>query len=230
MASHLHYVFSLLLLVTSALSARLAADAVGAATAVASPTCSRIECPEYNVVAVGNGYEIRRYNSTTWSSTSPIENFSFVAATRLGFLQLFNYIQGKNEYCAKIEMTAPVLTQVTPSDGPFCASSFVVSFYVPKFYQGNPPPAKGLHVQKWSTKYVAIRQFGGFVSDDTIAKEAASLYSSLSGSSWGSAVDNGRKADPTSSYTVAQYNSPFEFADRVNEIWLELDIQDKYAI
>lgn len=51
------------------------------------PTCERIECPSYGVVDAGNGFEIRRYNSTSWMSTEAIEDVSFVAATRAGFLQ-----------------------------------------------------------------------------------------------------------------------------------------------
>lgn len=51
------------------------------------PTCSHIECPSYDVIHVGNGYEIRRYNSTVWASTSPIQDISLVEATRTGFLQ-----------------------------------------------------------------------------------------------------------------------------------------------
>ncbi|XP_072964866.1 uncharacterized protein [Typha angustifolia] len=211
----------LLLLATCALSLASAGD-----RGDFPPSCDRIECPTYDVVDKGNGFEIRRYNSTAWMSTSPIEDISFVDATRAGFLQLFDYIQGKNEYGATIEMTAPVITQVAPSDGPFCVSSFVVSFYVPKKNQANPPPAKDLHLQKWGVKYAAIRQFGGFVSDASIGEEAAALYASLEGSNWASAVEKGRKADPTSAYTVAQYNSPFEYSGRVNEIWMLFDVQD----
>lgn len=51
------------------------------------PTCERIECPSYKVVGVGNGFEIRQYPSTEWMSTSPIDDISFVGATRTGFLQ-----------------------------------------------------------------------------------------------------------------------------------------------
>ncbi|GFZ07604.1 SOUL heme-binding family protein [Actinidia rufa] len=47
---------------------------------------------------------------------------------RLCIRRLFDYIQGKNSYEEKIEMTAPVITQ----------------------NQANPPPAKGLHVQRWA--------------------------------------------------------------------------------
>lgn len=136
--------------------------------------------------------------------------------------RLFEYIQGKNEYGEKIEMTAPVITEVAPSDGPVCASSFVVSFYVPKKNQANPPPAAGLRLRRWAARYVAVRQFGGFVSDGSVGEEAAALYESLAGSEWAAAVDRGRAADPAAAYTVAQYNSPFEFTGRVNEIWMFL--------
>jgi len=138
------------------------------------------------------------------------------------FARLFDYIQGKNDYNKKIEMTAPVITEVTPSDGPLCQSSFVVSFYVPKENQADPPPAKDLHIQRWDTTYVAVRQFGGFVSDYQVAEEASQLQADLAGSKWAAAVQKGSG----SNYIVAQYNSPFEFKDRVNEIWMRFDKKD----
>ena len=60
--------------------------AVAAAVAV-PPTCERIECPAYEVVDSANGFEIRRYTDAMWVSTAAIEDISFVAATRTGFLQ-----------------------------------------------------------------------------------------------------------------------------------------------
>ncbi|KAJ1692990.1 hypothetical protein LUZ63_009688 [Rhynchospora breviuscula] len=117
-------------------------------------------------------------------------------------------------------MMGLVITQVSPSDGPFCASSFVMSFYVSKKNQADPPSADGLHLQKWGPMYAAVRQFSGFVSDDFLGEEAFALYLSLQRSNWASTVDQGRKADPTSAYTVAQCNSLFEFTGRVNEIWM----------
>ncbi|XP_010064526.2 LOW QUALITY PROTEIN: heme-binding protein 2-like [Eucalyptus grandis] len=197
------------------------------------PTCDRIECPSFDVVHVGDGYEIRRYNSTVWIATAPIPGISLVEATRSGFIQLFDYIQGKNSYQKKIEMTAPVITEVSPSDGPFCASSFVVSFYVPKENQANPPPAEGLHAQRWKPRYIAIRQFGGFVADYDVAVEAAALEASLSGTTWANAIEKSREKESgtgTSSYTVAQYNSEFEFNNRVNEIWMPFDLDDASSV
>ncbi|KAF5787258.1 putative SOUL heme-binding protein [Helianthus annuus] len=188
------------------------------------PQCSRIECPTYDVVYSGDGYEIRLYNSSMWATTSPIDDISFVDGTRTGFLQLFNYIQGQNNYKQQIEMTAPVLTEIAPSDGPFCESSFLVSFYVPKKNQADPPPANGITIQKWVHTYVAVRQFGGFVTDYMVGVEAAALSSSLSGTIWADAIKKSHAGEVTTQYTVAQYNSPFEFDNRVNEIWFKFSM------
>jgi hypothetical protein len=68
------------LLVATALLAAVVAAAV-------PPTCERIECPAYEVLDSANGFEIRRYTDAMWVSTSPIDDISFVAATRTGFLQ-----------------------------------------------------------------------------------------------------------------------------------------------
>ncbi|KAL5732047.1 hypothetical protein ACHQM5_004708 [Ranunculus cassubicifolius] len=130
---------------------------------ISPPSCNRIECPGYDLIHTGNGFEIRRYNSSMWI---------------IGFLQLFKYISGKNKYNEKIEMTTPVLTQIAPSDGPFCESTFTVSFYVPQVNQANPPPAE-------------VRQFGGFVKDSDIREEAAALHDSLVASKWSDVVEKG---------------------------------------
>ncbi|KAA3467837.1 heme-binding protein 2 [Gossypium australe] len=191
------------------------------------PTCNRIECPSFDLIEVGNGYEIRRYNSTIWVTASPIQDISLVEATRTGFLQLFDYIQGKNKYKQQIEMTAPVITEVLPSDGPFCESSFRISFYLPKVNQANPPPAEGLHIQKWKSTYLAVRQFSGFVTDYNVGVEAAALEASLADTVWSSAIKKSQKDETTSVYLVAQYNSPFEFSGRVNEIWMLVDLEDE---
>ncbi|XP_028755372.1 heme-binding protein 2-like [Neltuma alba] len=189
-------------------------------------TCKRIECPSYEVIHQGNGFEIRRYNSTAWASTSPIQDISLVQATRTGFRRLFDYIQGKNNYKQKIEMTAPVITEVSPIDGPFCESSFVVSFFVPKKNQANPPTAKDLHVQRWKPLYAAVRQFGGFVRDSTVGEEAAALKASIAGTKWSSAIEESHRAGHASVYTVAQYNDPLEYDNRVNEIWFLFDLEN----
>jgi hypothetical protein len=74
-------------LLAVAVAAALLVAVAPAATAAVPPTCERIECPGYEVVDSANGFEIRRYTDAMWITTAPIEDISFVAATRTGFLQ-----------------------------------------------------------------------------------------------------------------------------------------------
>ncbi|CAH9091029.1 unnamed protein product [Cuscuta epithymum] len=212
----------------------IAISAVGAKNHVklgaSPPTCKRIECPVYDVIESGKDYEIRRYSSAMWMSTAPIDDTSLVKATQTGFIRLFDYISGDNTYHKKVEMTAPVITEVKPSDGPFCKSLFVVSFYVPKANQQDPPPSPSLHLQKWGETYVAVRQFGGYVSDSDVGKEAAELGASLNGTVWLDAIKKSHAGENTTLYTVAQYNSPFEFVGRVNEIWVKFDKINTFVV
>ena len=52
--------------------------------------------------------------------------------------RLFKYISGENEQNTRIDMTSPVKTYVQAGQGPYCKSTFTVSFYVPSEFQvGN---------------------------------------------------------------------------------------------
>ena len=73
---------------------------------------------------------------------------------------------------------------------------------------------------------MAVRQFSGFVSDYDVGEEAAALKASLAGTIWSAAIEKTRGTHRTSVYTVAQYNSPFEFDHRVNEIWMSFDLEE----
>lgn len=135
---------------------------------------------------------------------------------------MFSYIEGNNTEGTKVEMTAPVLVDISNMTGPFCNSSFVMNFYLPKKNQANPPGSNLVSPVMWpSMKYshVAIRRFGGMMEDNSIiAKEAAMLMNSLKGSEWEEAVMTAMKARKNG-YSVAGYNSPFEIVGRINEIF-----------
>ncbi|KAK6157459.1 hypothetical protein DH2020_011707 [Rehmannia glutinosa] len=198
----------------------------GGIVAVFPPTCNRIECPSYDVIHSGMGLKSGGITPACGFPLSLLMTFPLLTPAELASFIL----GGKNDNQQKIEMTAPVLTQVKPSDGPFCTSSFVISFYVPKENQATAPSAKNLRLQKWGLTYVAVRQFSGFVMDDDVGKEAAALSASIAGTVWSDAVEKSHKGDNTTEYIVAQYNSPFEFKNRVNEIWLTFDMEDGLAI
>ena len=78
--------------------------------------------------------------------------------------------------------------------------------------------------------YAAVRQFSGFVVDSDVGVEAAALQASHVDTVWSAAIEKSHGADHTSVYTVAEYNSPFEFDDRVNEIWMLFDMEDDFTM
>ncbi|KAL9665531.1 hypothetical protein QQ045_020951 [Rhodiola kirilowii] len=79
--------------------------------------------------------------------------------------------------------------------------------------------------------YVAVRQFSGVVKDSDVGVEAAALKASLVGSVWSKAIEKScSKEANTTEYIVAQYNSPFEFDHRVNEIWMTFSMDEAVAL
>ncbi|CAI5493345.1 unnamed protein product [Closterium sp. Naga37s-1] len=186
---------------------------------IPSSSCKNIECPAYQLVHEESDFQIRRYRSSVWAETDPINEVSFKKAVYAGFHRLFQYIQGRNEDGVTIPMTAPVLTTIKPSGGPFCASTFLVRFLVPKSFAENPPkPASSLnlHIRRAPSLCVAVRAFSGFATDFNVAQEAANLGDSLASTAWA----NVTAALGGEAYSIAEYNSPFELIGRVNEIWV----------
>ncbi|KAM1100201.1 hypothetical protein FF1_006651 [Malus domestica] len=183
--------------------------------------CSAIESPQYSVVHSESDFEIRLYRLTPWMS-APVKDISFEKATKNGFHRLFQYIQGANLNFSRIAMTAPVLTSIVPGAGPLHSSAYFVRFYVPTKFQSTPPtplPELNLKSYTWDSHYIAVRKFSGFARDTNIVKEAEKLASSLSRSPWA----NSTSAESSYAYSIAQYNSPFRFIGRVNEVWVDVN-------
>ncbi|KAL8502147.1 hypothetical protein ACS0TY_021310 [Phlomoides rotata] len=85
------------------------------------PTCNRVECPTYDVVHTGNGFEIRHYNSSVWISTQPIDDISLVSATRTGFFKWQRCCPGKRspKYQKTIRPTAYISTSISSNNSTF---------------------------------------------------------------------------------------------------------------
>jgi len=65
--------------------------------------------PAFRVVEQDGAIEIREYDGFAVAETAVVAPFG--EATGIGFRRLFDYISGANRSAAKIEMTAPVLTE-----------------------------------------------------------------------------------------------------------------------
>jgi hypothetical protein len=140
-------------------------------------------------------------------------------------VRLFEYIEGGNKNWTKIAMTTPVLTGIVPSAGPFCSSAFAVRLYLPKSYHEAPPtPLEELDItfERWGKQTVAIKKFSGYAQDNNVAQQAETLAISLSKSAFtkNATYPIGDK----DSYAIAQYNSPFQFWNRVNEVWVTIKV------
>ncbi|EFJ22752.1 hypothetical protein SELMODRAFT_150839 [Selaginella moellendorffii] len=187
---------------------------------VAAPA---LDSPQYTVVHSESDFEVRWYRPSAWM-TSQQEDLSFTSATLKGFHRLFQFIQGANLNSSRIPMTAPVLTGIVPSTGPFCSSTFRVRFFLPPQFEKSPPvalPELSLAPEFWPERCIATRSFSGFAKDENVAVEAAKLAASLSKTLWSNATSK-ETISGVDSYSIAQYDSPFKIFSRHNEVWVPL--------
>jgi hypothetical protein len=175
--------------------------------------CHDLDCPSFTVLNYTDSYEVRRYAPGKWASTA-VEGILYAQAITVGFNRLFKYISGENEQNTKIEMTSPVKTYVEAGQGPFCKSTFTVSFYVPSEFQDNPPkplnPDVFIEDVPENTYYVS--QFGGILVDDwSLSSKAKALTSKLDADGVQYAKEG---------FISAGYDPPFRLQHRHNEIWV----------
>ncbi|KAL3835221.1 hypothetical protein ACJIZ3_009957 [Penstemon smallii] len=185
--------------------------------------CKTYESPQYTVVHSESDFEVRFYSDSSWmTAPAPVDEISFEKATRNGFHRLFQYIEGANLNSSRVSMTVPVLTSIVPGAGPLHSSAYFVKFYLPVKFQGTPPlplPELNLQPDPWKSHCIAVRKFSGFARDNNIVKEAEKLAISLSKSQWANSTSGTQSGY---AYSIAQYNSPFKFISRVNEVWVDV--------
>jgi effector-binding domain-containing protein len=117
---------------------------------------------KYEVVKKDDVFEIRKYDPYVLMKVSKDSN--------QGFGILFNYISGNNSKNQKIQMTIPVVTDVT--------SSSYIAFTMPSEFVGNYPNPLDPNIQMIhvpSKEYLVI-QFKGSIRHATKAYEALKTY------------------------------------------------------
>ena len=132
--------------------------------------------------------------------------------TRSMFGKLFSYIDGENDKKMKIKMTTPVLTEVKTEE-----KLFGMHFYVPSKLQSDVP--KPTNPDVFTTKIetcVYVQSFPGYiVSYSTFVEKVQNLKSYLK-------KDGLEDTYDPSMFAFAEYDDPWKFFNRHNEVWLKI--------
>lgn len=174
--------------------------------------CHDIDCPQFSVTAKYGDLELRSYQGGAWVSTN-ISDVSYDKAVKIGFMRLFGYISGDNVERKKVEMTAPVKTLCRPSQGPFCESSFTVSFFVPFELQRAPPQPFNatVFIDQVEAASFYVLSYPGYTKESTVVAKASEAVGML---------DAAKLPYNGNSFFAASYDPPFRLLGRHNEVWI----------
>jgi hypothetical protein len=172
-----------------------------------------IEAPQYEVVSVHDGYEIRKYKSYIIAETTIVGATDRNDAARKGFPIVAGYIFGDNTKQNKIAMTVPVNTEETDfekiamtvpvnTEQEDAQGAYKVSFVLPSEYTLETLPIPNdsrVIIREIPSRTVAVKKFSWSTSESTIRKNEQALLSALK--------KDGRT--PARSTNVARYNPPW---------------------
>ena len=167
---------------------------------------SGIETPQYKVLSVYDGFEIRQYDSMILAQTV-INSNSYKKSASTGFRRVAGYIFGGNAQNKEISMTAPVFMAM--------GESTKMSFVMPKQYSLSDlpnPNSNNVQLMQIPPKKYAVLGFSGFASDKKIEIRIKKLKTLL----------EKHQIETKGEYTFLGYNSPWELFGRRNEIAIEL--------
>ncbi|GMJ02912.1 SOUL heme-binding protein 4 [Hibiscus trionum] len=192
-----------------------------------------LESLRFRVLSRTDEYEIREVEPYFIAETTMPgkTGFDFNGSSQ-SFNVLAEYLFGKNTSKEKMEMTTPVITSRTRSDGERMEMTTPVitkkvedqdkwqmSFVMPSKYGSNLPLPKdpSVRIKEVPRKVVAVVAFSGFVTDEEVKQRELRLRDALKN-------DRQFQVKEGASVEVAQYNPPFTLPfSRRNEIALELE-------
>ena len=173
----------------------------------AMSTKKDIETYPYKVLKKYSNFEIRSYEATLFTSVQLSGN-KYKEASSEGFSILAGYIFGGNKKNEKIAMTSPVSMSLE--------DSMTMMFMVPKKFKKETlpePNQTAIEFKEEPAKTVAAIGFGGWASDERIAKYKAELVSALTAEG----------IAHTNRFYFFGYSPPFEVINRKNEVIVELE-------
>ncbi|KAK8563412.1 hypothetical protein V6N13_007637 [Hibiscus sabdariffa] len=196
-----------------------------------------LETVRFRVLSRTDQYEIREVEPYFIAETTMPgkTGFDFNGSSQ-SFNVLAEYLFGKNTSKEKMEMTTPVITSRTRSDGERMEMTTPVitkkvenqdkwqmSFVMPSKYGSNLPLPKdpSVRIKEVPRKVVAVVAFSGFVTDEEVKQRELRLRDALKN-------DRQFQVKKGASVEVAQYNPPFTLPfNRRNEIALELEKKEQ---
>ncbi|XP_075637846.1 heme-binding-like protein At3g10130, chloroplastic isoform X2 [Castanea sativa] len=196
-----------------------------------------LETVNFKVLSRGDLYEIREVEPYFVAETMMpgSTGFDFNGASQ-SFNVLAAYLFGKNTTKETMEMTTPVFTRKTQSDGEKMEMTTPVitkrledqdkwqmSFVMPSKYGANLPLPKdsSVTIREVPRKIIAVVAFSGFVTDEEVKQRESKLREALKNDVQFQIKEDG-------SVEIAQYNPPFTLPfQRRNEIALEVEKKEK---
>jgi len=185
-----------------------------------------IEEPEYEVVADHGDFEIRRYAPMILAETRVDSDFE--GAGNEAFRRLFGYISGDNAARAKIDMTAPVVQELSSEKIAMTApvvqqsddSGWRVAFVVPAEYSWETAPQPTdprVSLRQVPERLVAAVRFSGTWGEERFIGHEGELRQRL--------TEHGLR--PIGEAVYARYNPPFTpWFMRRNEVMIPVALTD----
>ena len=169
---------------------------------------NKTETQAYKVIKVEEKFEIRYYPAATMAMISSTSK-SYRDLGSSGFGKLAKYIFGGNSEKKQIAMTSPVHMNINDTKS-------TMAFVLPSaFNQTNLPKPNdsSISIITSEPEYVAVIQFGGFASNESIDKHRAMLKNELKNKGLSYYGD----------FRYLGYNPPYQLFGRRNEVIVALN-------
>lgn len=167
-----------------------------------------IETPNYKVIKTLGDVEIREYPQLILAQTK-LGSKRYDSNGNRGFSIVAGYIFGGNQQKQKIAMTSPVIMSMSDTDAS-------MSFVMPSQYQLSDlpvPNSSAVSLVTQGSMTLAVLRFGGYSSDEKIAKYAQILTQVL----------QEKNIRTKGSLLFMGYNAPWDVINRRNEVAFQID-------
>jgi len=164
---------------------------------------NKTETQHYKVIEVNKQFEIRYYPAAVMAKiTSTTKSYRDLGSS--GFSKLAKYIFGGNKDNKQIAMTSPVHMDIGDS---LSTMAFVMPSSLKKEELPKPNDAE-ISIETSEPEYVAVIQFGGFASNESIAKHKEELEKAL----------KEKGISYYGNFRYLGYNPPYQLFGRRNEV------------